>query len=32
MISKGLGTAARVRRSVGTVTSISSTRWISRSI
>jgi Phosphatidylethanolamine-binding protein len=32
MISKRLGTAARVRRSVGTVTSISSTRWISRSI
>jgi len=32
MISKRLDTAARVRRSVGTVTSISSTRWISRSI
>ena len=32
MISKRPGMAARVRRSAGTVTSISSTRWISRSI
>jgi phosphatidylethanolamine-binding protein (PEBP) family uncharacterized protein len=32
MISKKRGTAALVRRSVGTVTSISSTRWIPHSI
>jgi phosphatidylethanolamine-binding protein (PEBP) family uncharacterized protein len=32
MISKRRGTAARVHRSAGTVTSISSTHWISRSI
>ena len=32
MISKRRGTAARVHQSAGTVTSISYTRWISRSI
>jgi hypothetical protein len=32
MISKRRGMVARVRRSADTVTSISSTRWISRSI